>query len=395
MELQIVTANGRRVWVRAIGEPVTDAVGDIVQVQGGFQDLTMIRALADERQQAATKLTATLESLADGFLAVDHGWRIIYINPEAARVLQVHRRQLLGRNLWHAFPEAMGTRFETEYRRALREGVNVELTEYFAPLQLWVRVRAWPTGEGLALSFVNVTAQIAAETQLRQLNAELEERIRQRAGQLENATHELKLLSYAVEHDVRAPLASIHGFSAAIEHTDGATLSPKALEYLIKIRAAADWMNEMTQCVLHLGRISEDSANYEEVDLSHLATQVWDSVSGKDTHRQCTFEVQPALKGYGSNPQLRLVLQNLLGNAWKFTAGKECVQVRFALHSANESEQVFLVEDNGAGFDPQWAHKLFSPFSRLHSRDEFDGNGLGLAIVRKVLQLHGGRVWAE
>jgi PAS domain S-box-containing protein len=395
LELQIVTATGKRVWVRVAGEAQRDDAGCIVRVQGAFQDISASKALADDRQRMADHLRATLDSLAEGFFVMDRDWRLTYVNPEAAKVAGKLPDALIGQRLWDLFPGGEDTRFGQEYRRAMQENVPVEVIDLFLPLGMWARARAWPTGEGLAVSFVDITAQKAAEAQLVRLNHELEERVRRRTAQLEATRRELEIFSYAIAHDVRAPLASIDGFRQALEEFDGPVLSARGRHFLSRIREATERMDEMTEGILQLARISREPSALVEVNLSALAEDVWRTVAAQDPDREVRASIEPGLCVTGNRAQLVLVLQNLLGNAWKFTARTAQPRVEMGLASRDGNEQVFYVRDNGAGFDGAHATKLFRPFHRMHGTDDFPGTGLGLAMVRKVVQLHGGRVWAE
>jgi PAS domain S-box-containing protein len=350
---------------------------------------------AEERQNPAERLTATLDSLADGFILLDAGWRIRYVNPEGAKIVRRQRAGMLGRHLWEEFPEARGSRFESEYRRAMDERVTVDFAEFFAPLDLWCRVRAWPSADGIAISFVDITAQKRAEEQLLRLNAELEERVRQRTQDLAATTRELEVLSYAIAHDLRAPLAALDGFGRALEEAEGSALSSRGRGYLRRIRAATQRMDEMTDGLLALGRISGQPAEWTTLDLATLAADAWRTVSSQDAARRVSIRIAPRLGARGQRAQVQLVLQNLLGNAWKFTAGADDPFVEVGSAGEEDGQRVFFVGDNGAGFDPAHAHRLFKPFHRLHAADEFPGTGLGLAVVHKVVQLHGGRVWAQ
>jgi light-regulated signal transduction histidine kinase (bacteriophytochrome) len=218
----------------------------------------------------------------------------------------------------------------------------------------------------------------------------------QERARLEATTRELEVLSYAIAHDVRAPLAAIHGFGEALEELDGAALSAKGKRYLQKIRAAARKMDAMTAGILQLAQISREPPARQPVDLSAVAADAWRTIAAQDPQRWVQVRIEPGLQACGDAVLLALVLQNLLANAWKFTATIAPARVEVvAADGAISGEAVFCVRDNGVGFDAGCGQRLFTPFQRLHSADEFPGTGLGLAIVQKVIQVHGGRVWAE
>jgi PAS domain S-box-containing protein len=395
-ELQICTARGRELWVRAVGRPVRDEAGTIIGVAGAFQDIDAAKRQAEEHRRTAEMLQGTLQGMTDGFVAMDRDWRFTYMNPEAARIVRQTPEAALGRRVDDVFPGFFETPFGIAYRRVASERVTVELVEFYHPLDIWVRARAWPSCDGgLAASFSDITVQMLAENTLRQLNDELEERVRSRTAELERVKREVEMLTFAIAHDVRAPLMSISAFAQAIEWHERGSLSERSRKHLDRIQAAARRMDEMTEALLQLGRITLATETAARVDLTALACETWDMIAGADPGRTVGFHVEPGLEAIGVRSQLALVLQNLLANAWKFTARVEAARVEVGKLQGDGGESVFFVRDNGAGFDPAYGSKLFTPFQRLHTSDEYQGHGMGLAIVRKVIGLHGGTVWAN
>jgi PAS domain S-box-containing protein len=212
--------------------------------------------------------------------------------------------------------------------------------------------------------------------------------------QLAAANKELQAFSYSVSHDLRAPLRSIDGFSLALLEDYEAKLDSEGKNYLQRIRAATVRMGQLIDGMLNLARISRAGLVREEVDLSRLAREIVSELENSEPERKATFEISPALPVRGDRLLLRVVLENLLNNAWKFTShtANACISVG---SSANGSQPVHFVRDNGAGFDMQYASKLFGVFQRLHRDSEFPGNGVGLATVQRIIHRHGGRIWAE
>jgi PAS domain S-box-containing protein len=212
--------------------------------------------------------------------------------------------------------------------------------------------------------------------------------------QLSAANKELQAFSYSVSHDLRAPLRSIDGFSLALLEDYEAKLDDEGKNYLQRIRAATVRMGQLIDGMLNLARISRAGLVKEEVDLSKLAREIVSEIETSHPERKATFEIPPALQVRGDRLLLRVVLENLLNNAWKFTShtANACISLGSSL---NGSQLVHFVRDNGAGFDMQYANKLFGVFQRLHRESEFPGNGVGLATVQRIIHRHGGRIWAE
>lgn len=247
----------------------------------------------------------------------------------------------------------------------------------------------------LIASFKNLTtARNRAEQEILALNAELEERVRDRTAQLAAANQELDAFAYSVSHDLRAPLRGIDGFSLALVEDFGETLSAEGKDYLRRIRAGCVRMGTLIDDLLYLSRLARNQLRREVVDLSLLARQVADELQQLDAQRKVDWVIAPQLVTVADPALLHAVLDNLLGNAWKFTGKQEYARIEFG-GFVQEGEQVFFVQDNGAGFDMLYADKLFNAFQRLHKAEEFDGTGIGLATVQRVIKRHGGRVWAQ
>jgi light-regulated signal transduction histidine kinase (bacteriophytochrome) len=205
---------------------------------------------------------------------------------------------------------------------------------------------------------------------------------------------ELESFSYSVSHDLRAPLRSIDGFSLAILEDCSDQLDAVGKSYLERIRSAATRMDQLINDLLALARTSRMELNREEIDLSSIAQEVMLQLQSADPQRRVAFVITPNLKVKGDRALLRVVLDNLLGNAWKFTA--KVTNARIELGADRHGDEVFyFVRDNGAGFDMRYANKLFEVFQRLHDKADYPGTGIGLATVQRVIHRHGGRIWAE
>ena len=236
----------------------------------------------------------------------------------------------------------------------------------------------------------DVTDRRRAEDELRTLN----QSERQHAVQLEAANKELEAFSYSVSHDLRAPLRSIDGFSSALMEDYADKLDEQANDHLKRIRAATQRMAELIDDLLKLARVTRTEMRTEAVDLSALANSILDECRKTEPNRQVECIVQDHILGHGDPHLLHLVLENLLGNAWKFTSKTPRAMIQFAVADKN-GEAVYFVHDNGAGFDMTYAEKLFGAFQRLHTASDFPGIGVGLATVQRIVHRHGGRVSAE
>jgi len=233
-----------------------------------------------------------------------------------------------------------------------------------------------------------------SQDEVLRLNAELEERVRERTAQLEASNKELEAFCYSVSHDLRAPLRSIDGFTHALLESHSHQLDPIAREYLQRVHAASVRMTQLIDDLLHLSRVGRREMRIQECNLSDLVASIAHDQQKADPNRKVDFAITTGLCARGDERLLRIALENLLSNAWKFTSHTPNARIEFS--SGNKDDQrTFFVRDNGAGFDMAYADKLFTPFQRLHASHEFPGSGIGLAIVQRIINRHSGRVWAE
>jgi len=242
----------------------------------------------------------------------------------------------------------------------------------------------------IALAIEN--AQLYEETQRHA--AALERQVAERTAHLEVANKELEAFSYSVSHDLRAPLRSIDGFSQLLLDGCRDQLNDQNKDYLDRIRKATQCMGRLIDDLLNLSRVSRGDVVRQQVDLSVLADAVAADFLANQPQREVDFLISPDLKVQGDPALLQIVMQNLLGNAWKFTANCPKARIEFG-SQMQDNRKVYFVRDNGVGFDMNYVGKLFSPFQRLHSDKEFPGTGIGLATVLRIIRRHGGTVWAE
>lgn len=380
-----------------------------------FMEYTMkifaARAAAElERLEVDTQLRAQaslLDRAQDAIMVRQLDRTISYWNKGAERLYGWTAAEVLGKTMateMYPDPKLMeATMAKTlanqgewsgELEQRARDGTTVRVEAR------WTVVR---NAEGQVTGVLGINTDIRerhrARDEILRLNASLEERVQKRTAQLEFANKQLEAYSYSVSHDLRTPLSAIDGFSNLLERTLEKTADDPATQrgrhYLSRIRAGVSQMGELIDAMLALAQVSRSTLRWEEVDLSALARELLDGLQEREPRAGAVLEVASGLVANGDPRLLKQVLENLLGNAWKFSGKKDHTEITFGQTVSSEGDKVFFVRDNGAGFDMTYYEKLFGPFQRLHGASEFAGTGIGLATVQRIVARHGGRVWAE
>jgi signal transduction histidine kinase len=248
--------------------------------------------------------------------------------------------------------------------------------------------------QALNQELVERTQQLEqAKAELQRLNEDLENRVRERTAQLETANRELEQFSGALAHDLRSPIRMIQGYGAILAAECIETLTEECKDYLRRIPPSAKRMSDLVDDLLRLSRVNRASLRRRRLDLSALAASVVEDLRRDDPGREIEVTIADGLFAECDEALVRIALENLVGNAWKFTAHSR--EARIEIGGIPADEPVFFVRDNGAGFDMAFAPKLFTAFNRLHDETEFPGTGIGLATVKRIVERHGGRIWAE
>jgi PAS domain S-box-containing protein len=343
---------------------------------------------------------------------LDHTSAVIYmraldgkyllVNREYERLFNVRREEIVGLTDHDLFPRDTADDFRANDLMAISQGSPVRMEESTpgedGP-RTYITVK-FPlmddAGRAYAICGIStdITERKRAEEEVRRLNEELEERVRHRTSELEASTRELDAFAYSVSHDLRAPLRSLAGFSEVLLEDYGDRLDATGQGYLGRIEANAARMARMIDDLLDLSRATRVELRRERVDVSNVARDVLEELRDAAPDRDVQAAVADNLIASGDPHLIRLILHNLLGNAWKFTARRSPAVIRVDSIIRHDTP-VFTVSDNGAGFDMRYVAKLFDPFQRLHSTTDFEGTGIGLAIVHRIVSRHGGRIWAE
>ncbi|MDD5724357.1 MAG: ATP-binding protein [Syntrophales bacterium] len=333
------------------------------------------------------------------YAARDNGEDFIFkdINPAGERLSHVKREEIVGRSLLDVFPGVRDIGLLQVFQRVWETGI----AEHH-PISLYQdeRISQWvendvykvPSGEIVAV-YTDVTDRKQAEEEIKDLNAELEQRVIARTAQLETANKELEAFSYSVSHDLRGPLRAIEGFSRIILENYSDKLDAEGNRLLSIIQINTKQMDQLITDLLALSRVSKSELKVSLVDMTTMAHSIYHEIASPEVRRKFVFTVAPLPDGTGDPALLRQVWSNLLSNAVKFTMPGNEGRIEITGHTEKDMN-IYSVRDNGVGFNPKYISKLFGVFQRLHKAGEFEGTGVGLAIVQRIIHRHGGRVWA-
>lgn len=359
------------------------------------------------RQEGATDAARTFQRGQTSGLARGSerfGGSRLVPSPELCAMVGVHLEGFDGRlepllaQVHPADRRALTKAFRGAIRLETDAEAEIRFTKLPGPTR-WLLIRGrWhrevPGGPGRLLGVaIDITARKTSELEMLRVQAELEHKLASRTTQLRATTDELDAFCYSVSHDLRAPLRSIRGFNEVLLERYSARLDPRGQEFLRRACESSYSMDRLIDDLLKLSRVSRVELAKSVVDLSQLAAGLADSLRAAEPDRRATFEVSPGLRALGDERLLKIVLENLLGNAWKFSSKRADARIAFGL--AKAPQEAFFVRDNGVGFEPSYGGRLFGLFQRLHAGNEFAGAGTGLAIVQRIINRHGGRVWAE
>lgn len=410
LEHRLLASDGRVVWMRNNITVVTEdddrlslrgVMYDITVQKSAEQELNQLNAELEQRVMERTsqleeknhELQAIFSALPDMFFRMNANGVILDSKKENIPQALAFPAELIGRRLQELLPDSAGKHLDEAllFIRSSNDLTSFEFIRQDADCERSFEVRLLPFREVEIIVLVrDITERRRAEEEIRFLNDDLQHR----AYQLQVINQELESFSYSVSHDLRTPLRHIDGFSKALQEDCSDLLNEEGKMYVNRVRFAAQRMGQLIDDLLKLANVTSSDLMRQRVDISAIARAVVRELQHSQPKRNVTVSIAEHAEADADPRLLQVVLTNLLGNAWKYTGHRSDAVIEFGTATV-DGEEVFFVRDNGAGFDMTYASKLFQAFQRLHGVEEFEGNGIGLATVQRVIRRHGGKVWGE
>jgi len=391
-EMKNKAKDGTFYWVDTTIVPFLNEHGKPYQYIAIRSDITDRKNSELEIRSKTAQIESILESITDGFVAFDSNLCYTYANKKIGEMLGYDPKTLIGKYVWDLFPDAVGSETYKAFNKALAGQQYICHEDYYEPLDLWQENHIYPSANGLSVFISDISDRKKAELEIMLLNESLERKVIERTHQLEVANKDLESFSYSVSHDLRTPLRAVNGYAIMLKEDFGGKLGADGDRLLDTIINNARLMGQLIDDLLTFSRLGRKEVASTVIDMGAMAEACVRELLIRETKTyQITINALPTCEG--DSAMLRQVWMNLIGNAIKYSSKKNAPEIEIGCIDKNEL--TYYIKDNGDGFDMQYANKLFGVFQRLHRMDEFEGTGVGLALVKRIVDKHDGKIWAE
>jgi len=383
---------GHYIWIECI---FTNMLADenINAIVCNFRDVTEKKKADEELIHKTAQIENILESITDGFIALDQKFCYTYVNKKIGEMLGLGPETLIGKNVWEVFPDAVGSDTYKAFHKAMAEQVYICHEDHYQPLELWQENHIYPSAEGISVFIRDISERKKAELALHNLHNSLEKKVAERTIQLEAVNKELESFSYSVSHDLRTPLRAVNGYAVMLLEDFGPILGKEGNRIINTIRDNAMMMSKLIDELLAFSRLGRKALTVDVVDMEEVVKNCLKELfpNGWGKYK---VTVQNLPRCAADANMIKQVWMNLISNGIKYSSKKAEPEIEIGF-IPGEKSSIYYIEDNGAGFDMKYSNKLFGVFQRLHRGDEFEGTGVGLALVKRIVEKHGGEVWAE
>lgn len=383
---------GHFVWVESVAVNRLHDPG-IRAIVVNMHDITERKKSEENIRTNEEKYRLLIERISDGFIALDKDFRYTYANKKIGELTGIIPETLIGKVVWDVFPQAVGSETYNAFHLALKEQKYIYNVDYYEQLDLWQENHIYPSPDGLSVFIRDISERKRAEIVIKQLNESLEERVKLRTAELTSANKALESFSYMVSHDLQSPLRTLNGFTNIILDKYSATFDKELKELFSFILSSSKRMNSIIDDLLKLAKFGNARLSVRSVNMTALFQKVWDNLT-QNTNTSAKLKLDTLPDVHGDESMLEQVIINLLSNAIKYSSKTAQPLINVGYTDSNGAP-TFYVKDNGVGFSMEHYNKLFAAFQRLHSREEYEGTGIGLLLVKRIIENHGGNVWAE